>query len=147
MSHEARAHLTTLSELRSRVRCSGLWNKELLTMRRVLSSKLRFTDIALLLGLVLSASVLHASALRVADGPNLPPAPWEGVRVADGPNLPPAPWEGVRVADGPNLPPAPWEGVQVADGPNLPPAPWEGVRVADGPNLPPAPWEGIWLTA
>ena len=80
-------------------------------MRRVLSSKLRFTDIALLLGFLLSSSILHAAVLRVADGPNLPPAPWEGVQVADGPNLPPAPWEGVRVADGPNLPPAPWEGI------------------------------------
>src|SRR5579872_7366236 len=130
MSQKALVYLTSLSELRLRVRCSGLWNKELLNMRRVLSGK-RITDIALVLGFVLSASVLHGSALRVADGPNLPPAPWEGIRVADGPNLPPAPWEGIRVADGPNLPPAPWE----------------GIRVADGPNLPPAPWEGIWLAA
>ena len=42
-------------------------------------------------------------AFQVANGPNMPPDPWE---VANGPNMPPDPWE---VANGPNMPPDPWE--------------------------------------
>jgi hypothetical protein len=85
-----------------------LKNKELLNMKRILNLRLGFVDLVLLMAFVLSASVLRA------DGPSLPPAPWEQLQVADGPSLPPAPWEQLRVPDGPSLPPAPWEQLQVA---------------------------------
>ena len=84
-------------------------------MRRISTNKSSFIDIVLLLALVLTASVLNTSRVReVADGPWLPPAPWENLQVADGPWLPPAPWENVLLADGPWLPPAPWENVSIA---------------------------------
>src|SRR5690242_480967 len=95
-------------------------------------------DTALLLGLVLSASMLHASMMVPTSGALAPVA--QQTQVADGPWLPPAPWQNVQVADGPWLPPAPWQNLQVADGPWLPPAPWQNLQVADGPWLPPAPW-------
>jgi len=110
-----------------------------------LSSRLvGLSEAVLLVGLILSSSILRAStavpvssapdfssqAAQLADGPWFPPAPWENVTVADGPWFPPAPWENVTVADGPWFPPAPWENVTVADGPWFPPAPWENVRVA-----------------
>ena len=83
-------------------------------MRRILNGKLGLTDLILLSAFALSASVLHAApVVRVADGPMLPPAPWEDLRIADGPMLPPAPWEDLRVADGPMLPPAPWEDLRI----------------------------------
>jgi len=99
-------------------------------MRRVITNRLGLTEIVLLLGFALTGSILQSvPAPVVADGPWLPPAPWENLQVADGPWLPPAPWENLQVADGPWLPPAPWENLQVADGPWLPPAPWENVTV------------------
>jgi len=89
--------------------------------------------------------------VMLADGPILPPDPWDGnVMLADGPILPPDPWDGnVMLADGPILPPDPWDGnVMLADGPILPPDPWDGnVMLADGPILPPDPWDGNVMLA
>ena len=89
--------------------------KELLTMRRLLQSKLAVTDIVLLLGMALAASLLQGpAAVSVASGPTLPPQPWENIQLASGPTLPPQPWENIQLASGPTLPPQPWENIQLA---------------------------------
>jgi len=62
------------------------------------------------------------------------------VTIANGPSLPPDPWDGnVMIANGPSLPPDPWDGnVMIANGPSLPPDPWDGnVMIANGPSLHP----------
>ena len=100
-------------------------------MRRVITNKLGVTEIVLLLAFVLTGSILQSAPTPVvADGPWLPPSPWDNVQVADGPWLPPSPWDNVQMADGPWLPPSPWDNVQVADGPWLPPSPWEDSAAA-----------------
>ena len=90
-------YLTSLSELGRGFSNWFSW-KEFLNMRPFSKRKLTFGDLALLLALVLTASLLQGPVSTViASGPTLPPAPWEDVRVASGPTLPPAPWEDARV--------------------------------------------------
>lgn len=69
-------------------------------------------DTALLIGLVLSANILHASMMVPNSGVRASGS--QQTQVADGPWLPPAPWQNLQVADGPWLPPAPWQNVQSA---------------------------------
>src|SRR5215469_15447508 len=95
-------------------------------MRRVMTNKLGFIEIVLLLAFVLTGSVLQgAPSAVVADGPWMPPSPWDNVQLADGPWMPPSPWDNVQLADGPWMPPSPWDNVQLADGPWMPPSPWD----------------------
>jgi hypothetical protein len=52
-------------------------------MRRIITNKPGLTEILLLSALMLTGSILQSAPARVvADGPWLPPSPWENVQVA-----------------------------------------------------------------
>jgi hypothetical protein len=93
-------------------------------MSRLLENKLMFAAVLALFALACALNAIQGAGVPVPSHKLLT----EQVTVADGPTLPPDPWDGnVMLADGPTLPPDPWDGnVMLADGPTLPPDPWDG---------------------
>jgi hypothetical protein len=82
-------------------------------MSRLLENKLMFAAIFVLFVLACASHAIpRYGNVMIADGPIIPPDPWDGnVTIADGPIIPPDPWDGnVMLADGPIIPPDPWDG-------------------------------------
>jgi hypothetical protein len=110
-------------------------------MSRLLDNKLIFAAVFALFALACALNAIQGSGAPV-HGQMLLADP---VNVANGPIIPPDPWDGnVTVANGPIIPPDPWDGnVTIANGPIIPPDPWDGnVTIANGPIIPPDPWDG-----
>ena len=110
-------------------------------MSRLLENKFTFAAVFFLFALAFALNAIQGAGVPVPSHKLLA----EPENVANGPILPPDPWDGqVTIANGPILPPDPWDGqVMIANGPILPPDPWDGqVTIANGPILPPDPWDG-----
>ena len=93
-------------------------------MIRLLENKLLFALVLALFALACASNALQGASVPVHSHKLLA----EPVSVANGPSLPPDPWDGnVTIANGPSLPPDPGDGnVMIANGPSLPPDPWDG---------------------
>ena len=76
-------------------------------MSRLLENKLMFAVIFALFALACASNAIQGAGLPVPSHKLLA----EPVNVANGPSLPPDPWDGnVTMANGPSLPPDPWDG-------------------------------------
>jgi hypothetical protein len=93
-------------------------------MSRLIENKFVFAAVFVLFALACASNAIQGAGVPVPSHKLLA----EPVNVAQGPIIPPDPWDGnVTIAQGPIIPPDPWDGnVTIAQGPIIPPDPWDG---------------------